>query len=108
MPPSVGGGSFRDPHVLRAPDGVYHLVWTTSCVPWAETNCVQDRGLGHASSPDLVVWSEADYITVDLNVEHVWAPETIYDPESQQFMVFWSSPIDNNPQASDPTIFTLS
>jgi len=102
MPPSVGGGSFRDPHILCAPDGVYHLVWTTSCVPWAESNCVQDRGLGHATSTDLVTWSKADYITVDLNVEHVWAPETIYDADSEQFMVFWSSPIDNNPQTSDP------
>lgn len=102
MPPSVGGGSFRDPHIFSAPDGVYHLVWTTSCVPWAEANCVQDRGLGHATSRDLVTWSEADYITVDLNVEHVWAPETVYDADTEQFMVFWSSPIDNNPQASDP------
>jgi hypothetical protein len=102
MPPSVGGGSFRDPHILSAPDGVYHLVWTTSCVPWAEANCVQDRGLGHATSADLVTWSQADYITVDLNVEHVWAPESIYDPSGEQFMIFWSSPIDNNPQTSDP------
>lgn len=101
MPASVGGGSFRDPHLSRAPDGLYHLVWTTSCVPWAETNCVQDRGLGHATSPDLVNWSEAKYITVDLNVEHVWAPETFYDEQTGQTMIFWSSPIDQT-TASDP------
>ncbi len=101
MPPSVGGGSFRDPHVMRAPDGRYHLVWTTSCVPWAEANCVQDRGLGHASSLDLVTWSEADYVTIDSNVEHVWAPETFYDETTDQFMIFWSSPIDET-SASDP------
>lgn len=102
MPASVGGGSFRDPHLSRTPDNLYHLVWTTSCVPWAEANCVQDRGLGHATSPDLVNWSAADYITVDLNVEHVWAPEVFYDAETDQSMIFWSSPIDNNPSASDP------
>lgn len=102
MPPSVGGGSFRDPHVMRDPDGLYHLVWTTSCVPWAEANCVQDRGFGHASSLDLVNWSAADYLTIDLNVEHVWAPETYYDAETKQYMVFFSSPIDSNPQAADP------
>lgn len=102
MPPSVGGGSFRDPHLMRAPDGDYHLVWTTTCVPWAEANCVQDRGLGHATSPDLVTWSAADYITIDLNVEHVWAPETFYDEASHQFMVFWSSPLDQDPSVSDP------
>lgn len=94
MPASVGGGSFRDPHLSRTPDGLYHLVWTTSCVPWAEPNCVQDRGLGHATSPDLVTWAAADYITMDLNVEHVWAPETFYDEQTGQTMIFWSSPVD--------------
>ncbi len=102
MPASVGGGSFRDPHLSRSSDGLYHLVWTTSCVPWAEANCVQDRGLGHATSTDLVSWSEANYITVDLNVEHVWAPEVFHDEQSNQSMIFWSSPIDTNPSASDP------
>ncbi len=101
MPASVGGGSFRDPHLSLTPDGLYHLVWTTSCVPWAEANCVQDRGLGHATSPDLVNWSDADYITVDLNVEHVWAPETFYDAETGQTMIFWSSPVDQT-SGSDP------
>jgi len=101
MPPSVGGGSFRDPHLSRTTDGLYHLVWTTSCVPWAEANCVQDRGLGHATSPDLVTWSAADYITVDLNVEHVWAPETFYDDKTGQVMIFWSSPVDATAN-SDP------
>lgn len=94
MRPSVGGGSFRDPHVMLGPDGLYHLVWTTSCVPWAEANCVQDRGFGHATSPDLVHFSEADYITVDLEVEHVWAPETFYDAASDQYLIAWSSPLD--------------
>lgn len=103
LPASVGGGSFRDPHLSRTPDGVYHLVWTTSCVPWAEPGCVQDGGLGHATSPDLVTWSEAQYITVDLNVEHVWAPETFYDDKTGQTMIFWSSPIDTteNPDPHD-------
>ncbi|MBN2193733.1 MAG: hypothetical protein JW751_13030 [Polyangiaceae bacterium] len=100
MPPEVGGGSFRDPHVMRAPDGNYHLVFTTTCVPWAESGCIQDRGFGHAASPDLVTWSEQGYIPVDLAVEHAWAPETVYDAESGQFMVFWSSPLDINPGAS--------
>lgn len=102
MPPSVGGGSFRDPHLMRDPEGLYHLVWTTTCVPWAESNCVQDRGMGHATSPNLVDWSDADYITIALDVEHVWAPETFYDDVSAQFIVFWSSPLDLNPATSDP------
>lgn len=102
LPPSVGGGSFRDPHLMLDPSGLYHLVWTTSCVPWAESGCVQDRGFGHASSRNLVDWSSADYLEIALNVEHVWAPETIYDEDSAQYMVYWSSPLDANPSVSDP------
>jgi len=105
MPASVGGGSFRDPHLSRTPDGLYHLVWTTRCVPWAEANCVQDRGFGHATSPDLVTWGAADYITVDLNVEHVWAPETFYDDKTGQVMIFWSSPIDTTANADAHDIY---
>src|SRR5690606_24664186 len=101
MPPSVGGGSFRDPHLMRDPSGIYHLVWTTTCVPWAESNCVQDRGLGHATSPDLVEWTAADYVEIDLNVEHVWAPETFFDQTIEQYLLFWSSPLDEDPSASD-------
>src|SRR5690606_31170828 len=102
MPPKVGGGSFRDPHLLRGPDGTYHLVWTTSCVPWAEATCVQDRGFGHASSPTLTSWGEQTYIEIELDVEHVWAPETFYDAATEQYLVLWSSPIDDNPSAADP------
>jgi hypothetical protein len=102
MPPTVGGKSFRDPHVMRDPSGTYHLVWTTSCVPWGESGCVQDRGFGHATSKDMATFSDAKYITVNLNAEHVWAPETIWDSATEQFMLYWSTPIDNNPSASDP------
>jgi hypothetical protein len=102
LAPTVGGKSFRDPHVMRDPKGIYHVVWTTSCVPWAESGCVQDKGFGHAQSSDLVRFSEPTYVPISLNVEHVWAPETIYDSVNAQYMVYWSSPIDNNPSASDP------
>ncbi|HEY5956258.1 MAG TPA: LamG-like jellyroll fold domain-containing protein [Polyangiaceae bacterium] len=102
LPPTVGGKSFRDPHVMRDPKGMYHVVWTTTCVPWAESGCVQDKGFGHAQSTDLVHFDAVSYVPIDLNVEHVWAPETIYDAVGDQYMVYWSSPIDNSPTAADP------
>ncbi len=40
-------------------------------------------------------------MTVDLDVEHVWAPETYYDAATSQYLVYWSSPIDTNPSAAD-------
>jgi hypothetical protein len=102
LPPNVGGKSFRDPHVMRDPQGYYRLVWTTSCVPWAEPGCVQDRGFGHARSRDLVHWSQSTYVPIDLPVEHVWAPETFFDEATQTFMVYWSSPLDGDPARADP------
>lgn len=108
LPPTVGGKSFRDPHVMRDPKGTYHLVWTTSCVPWAESGCVQDKGFGYAHSTDLVHFSEPVFVAIDLNVEHVWAPETFYDAAADQYMVFWSSPLDVNSSSPDPhSIFYL-
>jgi hypothetical protein len=102
LSPTVGGKSFRDPHVMRDPSGSYHVVWTTSCVPWAESGCVQDKGFGYARSADLVHFEKVSYVPVDLDVEHVWAPETFYDAAGGQYIVYWSSPVDSNPNAADP------
>lgn len=108
--PAVGGGSFRDPHLMRDPSGIYHLVWTSSCVPWAKPGCVQDRGFGHATSEDLVTFSEPTFISVPaemLNVEHFWAPETFYDAETQQYLLSWASPLDTTPNPDPHSIYYL-
>jgi hypothetical protein len=97
LPATVGGRSFRDPHVMRDPFGTYHVVWTTSCVPWGRPNCVQDHGFGHATSKDLVSFSAPAFIEISrdkLNVEHFWAPETFYDAASEQYLLSWASPPD--------------
>jgi hypothetical protein len=96
LSPEVGGKSFRDPHLMRDPAGKYQLVWTSSCVPWASEDCVQDHGFGHATSDDLVTFSAQTFIEVPpekLDAQHFWAPETFYDAESQQFLVSWASPL---------------
>jgi hypothetical protein len=107
---ALGGGSFRDPHLLRDPNGTYHLVWTSSCVPWADGDCVQDRGFGYATTRDLVTFSEPVLIGVaqeKLNVEHFWAPETFYDARTEQYLVTWSSPLDVTAAADPHSIYYL-
>ena len=88
LKPEVGQDKLmRDPHLLPGPDGIYHLVWTSS---WSEPV------LGHATSKDLIHWSEQQAIRPfpdATGVQNVWAPETIYDPELKQFIIFWSSTI---------------
>ena len=108
--PAVGGNSFRDPHLMRDPRGKYQLVWTSSCVPWGKPGCVQDRGFGHATSDDLITFSEPTFIEVPaekLNVEHFWAPETFYDAETEQYLVSWASPLVAAPTPNPHSIYYL-
>ena len=42
----------RDPCILKGQDGLFHMVWTVS---W------KDKGIGHASSKDLIHWSEQQF-----------------------------------------------
>ena len=52
-----GGARQTDARPIHSagPDGTFHLVWTVS---WGE------RGIGHASSKDLIHWSRQQYIPV--------------------------------------------
>lgn len=77
---------FRDPSILRAPDGTFHLVWTAG---WHG-----DQGFGCASSRDLIHWSEQKFVPVMTNeptTVNVWAPELFFD--NGQFIVVWASTI---------------
>ena len=86
LAPKVGKQKvMRDPSIIRTPDGVFHLVWTSS---WRG-----DRGFGYAESRDLMHWSEPKFIEVmdDPTTVNVWAPEFFWDEDRQQAMVVWAS-----------------
>jgi len=92
LKPSVGSGLLRDPHILRGPDGIYRMVWTTG---W------KDKGIGYASSNDLVNWSGQRFLPffaklkgANTGVNNAWAPETFYDEATRQYLITWSSDID--------------
>ncbi|MBN1181042.1 MAG: glycoside hydrolase family 43 protein [Bacteroidales bacterium] len=77
----------RDPCIIQGPDGLFHLVWTVSW--W-------DKGIGYASSKDLIHWSEQQYIPVmafDSITRNSWAPELFYDEINKQYIIYWSSTI---------------
>jgi hypothetical protein len=88
LPPEVGKHQLmRDPSILRSPDGLFHLVWTTSWV---------DHGIGYAHSRDLIHWSEQRFIPVmahEAEVMNCWAPELFYDAQEGQFLIFWASTV---------------
>lgn len=76
----------RDPCIIRGADGLFHMVWTVS---WNE------KGIGYASSKDLVNWSEQQYIPLmeDLAALNCWAPEITYDKKNKQYMIYWATTI---------------
>ncbi|MFD2969487.1 glycoside hydrolase family 43 protein [Sphingobacterium bambusae] len=77
----------RDPCIIRGKDNRFHMVWTVS---WTQ------RGIGYASSPDLLNWSEQQYIPVmehEAKARNTWAPEITYDPVQDEYMIYWATTI---------------
>ena len=78
----------RDPCIIIGGDGLFHMVWTVS---WTE------KGIGYASSKDLITWSEQKFIPVmahEEGVRNCWAPEITYDKKSGTYMIYWATTID--------------
>src|SRR5215831_11812135 len=87
LKPEVGNQQvMRDPSMVLGPDGLFHLVWTSS---WRG-----DKGFGYAESKDLIHWSKEQFIPVmekEAGTVNVWAPEIFYDDESKQYIIVWAS-----------------
>lgn len=86
-------GGVRDPHILRAENGKsFYMVLTdmTSSKGWDS-----NRALILMKSDDLLNWKHT-IINIQKrfkgneNLKRVWAPQTIYDPASKKYMVYWS------------------
>ena len=86
--PEVGESKLmRDPCIIQTEDSTYHMVWTAG---WTE------RGIGYASSRDLINWSEQRYLKVmdkEPTAMNCWAPEIFYDKNANQFLIFWATTI---------------
>jgi sucrose-6-phosphate hydrolase SacC (GH32 family) len=87
----------RDPCIIRGEDGLYHMVWTVS---WNQ------RGIGYASSKDLIHWSEQQYIPVmhhEDSARNCWAPEITYDKKTKKYMIYWATTIAGK-YSADPKV----
>ena len=76
----------RDPCIIRGKDGRFHMVWTVS---W------NDRGIGYASSRDLIHWSPQKFIPVMMHEDsarNTWAPEITFDGK-KKYMIYWATTI---------------
>lgn len=77
----------RDPCIVKGGDGLFHMVWTVS---WSA------KGIGYATSADLVHWSPQQYIPVmehEQEARNCWAPEITYDSDRQLYLIYWATTI---------------
>jgi hypothetical protein len=88
LKPTAGNDKLmRDPCIIRGADGKFHMVWTVS---WNE------KGIGYASSEDLLHWSEQQFVPVmahEPNARNTWAPELTYDEKKKEYMIYWATTI---------------
>lgn len=85
---TVGTRRLRDPFIAVGPEGVFHLLATDG---WNSAQIV------HATSTDLVTWSQQQLVPVMVGVagaHNAWAPEFFHDPESNRYHLIWSSVVD--------------
>jgi hypothetical protein len=83
--PDLAKGKIRDPFICRDQNNEFHMLWTSGL-----------GRIGHATSKDLVSWSEHQLIPIlpdDQRILNTWAPEMIYDLQHSEWVIFWSSTV---------------
>lgn len=95
---SQGTGHSRDPYIMKAQDGAeykYYMVATDANT----TNNYNNTGLHTWGSNDLISWDELANPQFATNkgggsktiTNMCWAPEAIWDPVAEKYMVYFSS-----------------
>ncbi|WP_243076301.1 glycoside hydrolase family 43 protein [Microbacterium sp. SS28] len=99
-----GERGVRDPHIVRSPKGDrFYLVATDlrvySSDDWERLQRHGSRSIMIWESQDLVDWGEGRLVEVaPPEAGNTWAPESIWDPEQQAYLVHWSSTLYDNPE----------
>jgi hypothetical protein len=93
----LGEGGVRDPHIVRSPEGDrFYLVATDLCLykslDWDRHQRHGSRSIMVWESADLVDWGEGRLVEVaPPEAGDTWAPEAVWDPEQDAYLVHWSS-----------------
>ncbi len=86
-------GGVRDPHLLRSADGTSFYMVVTDMV--SANGWDSNRGMVLLRSDDLIHWTSSvvniqDRFAGQDSLLRVWAPQTIYDPAEEKYLVYWS------------------
>lgn len=95
---SVGTECLRDPYIFKGEDGLYYLLATDmkSSLGWNS-----NRNLLSAKSTDLVHWFDEASIEIAnkyplmQGADRAWAPQAIYDPEKESYMIYFAARVPN-------------
>ena len=95
---SVGTECLRDPYIFKGEDGLYYLLATDmkSSLGWNS-----NRNLLSAKSTDLVHWFDETSIEIAnkyplmQGADRAWAPQAIYDPEKESYMLYFAARVPN-------------
>lgn len=96
-PESVDDRIMRDPCVILGPDDVFHMSWTSS---WGA------KGFGLAHSRNLIEWSNQQHVpgmSHEPKAINCWAPEIVYDDETNRYVLYWSTTIPGRFPDTDNT-----
>ena len=101
----LGEAGVRDPSIVRSEDGTKFWILATdlriaSGKGWSVAMHSGSTNLVIWESDDLVNWSAPWLVDVAGSIDQAgcaWAPEAIYDPENNNYVVYWAtiSPIDS-------------
>ncbi len=104
---TVGERGVRDPHIVRSPQGDrFYLVATDLRVhdstDWDGHQRRGSRSIVVWESTDLVSWGEGRLVEVaPPKAGNTWAPEAVWDPEQDAYVVHWSSKLYDDPEHED-------
>lgn len=100
----LGEGGVRDPHIVRSPeDDRFFMIATDlrlyNSLDWDRHQRWGSRSIVVWESRDLVDWGEARLVEVaPPEAGNTWAPEAVWDPEQEAFLVHWSSKLYATPE----------
>ena len=108
---SVGMKGVRDTFPVRDPKTGRCFILATDLrieagLGWGAAQFEGSRDIVVWESSDLVHWSRERAVTVGIpGAGCVWAPEAIYDPEKDNFFVFFASMVAKNGEAPKQRIY---
>ncbi len=109
---SKGDMAVRDPYIIRSHEGdKFYLIATdldASGNQWTDYQLNGSKDIVVWETENLTDWSEQRNVRVAVDyMGCTWAPEATYDPVTDEYVVYWSSKIQdaNSPRNQIQTVF---